>query len=85
MYMNGRKMNNYSVIRVGSVLVLAIALVLATFTFPLGTRTGANPISNSPPNEPSSPVKISAGLVETLMGIQSPMMSTSEPRVLLEK
>jgi hypothetical protein len=56
MSMNGRKMNNYSVIRVGSVLVLAIALVLATFTFPLGTRTGANPISNSPPNEPSNPM-----------------------------
>jgi len=54
--MNDRKMNNYSVIRVGSVLVLAIALVLATFTFPLGTRTGANPISNSPPNEPSNPM-----------------------------
>ncbi len=44
MYMNDRKMNNYSVIRIGSVLVLAIALVLATFTFPLGTRTSANPI-----------------------------------------
>jgi hypothetical protein len=58
MNMNDRKMNNYSVIRVGSVLVLAIALVLATFTFPLGTRTGANPISNSPPNEPSSPEPI---------------------------
>jgi len=55
MSMNGRKMNNYSLMRVGSVLVLAIALVLATFTFPLGTRTGANPISNSPPNEPSNP------------------------------
>ena len=53
--MNDRKMNNYSVIRVGSVLVLAIVLVLATFTFPLGTRTGANPIRNSPPNEPSNP------------------------------
>ncbi|MCX6663834.1 MAG: Ig-like domain-containing protein, partial [Euryarchaeota archaeon] len=56
MYMNGRKMNNYSVIRIGSVLVLAIALVFATFTFPLGTRTGANPISNNPPNVPSNPV-----------------------------
>jgi hypothetical protein len=55
MSMKDRKMNNYSVIRVGSVLVLAIALVLATFTFPLGTRTGANPISNSPPNEPGNP------------------------------
>ena len=48
-------MNNYSVIRVGSVLVLAIALVLATFTFPLGTRTGANPLDNNPPNVPSNP------------------------------
>ena len=55
MSMNGRKMNNYSVIRIGSVLVLAIALVLATFTFPLGTRTGANPISNNPPYVPSNP------------------------------
>ena len=55
MSMNDRKMNNYSVIRIGSVLVLAIALVLATFTFPLGTRTSANPISNSPPNEPKNP------------------------------
>jgi len=56
MYMNGRKMNNYSVIRIGGVLFLAIALVFATFTFPLGTRTGANPISNNPPNVPSNPV-----------------------------
>jgi len=49
-------MNNYSIMRVGSVLVLAIALVVATFTFPLGTRTGANPLDNNPPNEPSNPV-----------------------------
>jgi hypothetical protein len=55
MSMNDRKMNNYSVIRIGSVLILAIALVLATFTFPLGTRTSANPISISPPNEPKNP------------------------------
>jgi hypothetical protein len=56
MIIHSRKMNNYSVIRVGSILFLAIALVLTTFTFPLGTRTGANPISNNPPNMPSNPI-----------------------------
>ena len=53
--MNDRKLNNYSIIRIGSVLGLTIALVLATFTVPLGTRTSANPIINNPPNKPSNP------------------------------
>ena len=66
MSMNDRKMNNYSVIRVGSVLVLAIALVLATFTFPLGTRTGANPIDNNPPNEPNKPMPANGSINITI-------------------
>ncbi|MBE3137931.1 MAG: fibronectin type III domain-containing protein [Thermoplasmata archaeon] len=61
MYMNDRKMNNYSVIRVGSVLVLAIALVLATFTFPLGTRTSATPLNSPPVFGNPSPVNGSTG------------------------
>jgi len=56
MYLDSKKMNNYAVIRIGSVLILAIALVIATFTFPLGTQTSANPISNNPPNKPSNPI-----------------------------
>jgi len=61
MSMNDRKMNNYSVIRVGSVLVLAITLVLATFTFPLGTRTSATPLNSPPVFGTPSPVNGSTG------------------------
>jgi hypothetical protein len=60
MYLDSKKMNNYAVIRIGSVLILAIALVIATFTFPLGTRTSANLNGNNPPNLPSNPVPANA-------------------------
>ena len=53
--MKKRKMNNYSIIHAGSVLVLAIVLVLSTFAFSLGTRTDANPLPNNPPNTPIHP------------------------------
>jgi hypothetical protein len=55
MTMNSRKMNNYSSMRVSTVLVLTIVLVTSTFAFPMGTRTGATPISNNPPYVPSNP------------------------------
>jgi len=54
MTMNGQKMNNYSLMRVSTVVVLAIALIISTFTLPLGVRTSADPLNN-PPNMPSNP------------------------------
>jgi len=56
MKMNDRKLNNYSAIRISSVFILTMMLMLATFTFPLGIQTSADPLPNSPPNVPNNPV-----------------------------
>jgi hypothetical protein len=50
-----RKSKNYFILRSCNVLALTIALVIATFTFPLGTLTNAIPTPNNPPNIPSNP------------------------------
>ena len=55
MTMNGRKMNNYSLMRVSTIFILTIMLVVSTFTIPFGPRTGAEPIDNNPPYVPSDP------------------------------
>jgi hypothetical protein len=55
MHIHDRKNKNYLIIRSCNVLILTIALVIATFTFPLGTLTDAIPIPNNPPNIPSTP------------------------------
>jgi len=55
MTMNGRKMNNYSLMRVSTIFILTIALVVSTISIPFGPRTGAEPIDNNPPNVPSNP------------------------------
>jgi hypothetical protein len=49
--MKREKMNEYSLIRVGSVLVLTVMLVLSAFTW----GTAANGSANTPPYEPSNP------------------------------
>jgi hypothetical protein len=56
MKMNIRKINNYSAIRICSVFILVAMLMLTTFTFPLGTQTGAEPLPNSPPYIPNNPI-----------------------------
>ena len=42
MHIHDRKISNYSTIRSCNVLILTIALVITTFTFPLGTQTERN-------------------------------------------
>jgi hypothetical protein len=39
-----RKMNNYSLMRVSTVLVLTFVLVASTFSFPMGILTSATDI-----------------------------------------
>ncbi|VVB62307.1 Uncharacterised protein [uncultured archaeon] len=56
MKMNIRKINNYSAIRISSVFILVAMLMFTTFTFPLGTQTGAEPLPNSPPYIPNHPI-----------------------------
>lgn len=53
MTMKKRKMNNYSIIRISTVFVLAVALVTSTVAIPFLPRTGAEPLA--PPNVPSDP------------------------------
>jgi Bacterial Ig domain len=53
MTMNDRKMNNYSLMRVSTVFVLAVALVTSTLAIPFVPRTEA--VSFAPPNEPTDP------------------------------
>jgi hypothetical protein len=53
MTMNNRKMNNYSLMRISAVFVLAVALVTSTLAIPFLPRTGAEPLT--PPNKPSNP------------------------------
>jgi hypothetical protein len=53
MTMNNRKMNNYSLMRISTVFVLAVALVTSTLAIPFMPRTGAEPLN--PPNKPSDP------------------------------
>jgi len=50
------KINNYSAIRISSVFILVTMLMLTTFTFLLGTQTGAEPLPNSPPKVPNHPI-----------------------------
>jgi hypothetical protein len=50
-----RKMNNYSLMRVSTVLVLTFVLVASTFSFPMGILTSATDIRNSPPYVPYNP------------------------------
>jgi hypothetical protein len=58
--MNRRKMNNYSLTRMSSVLILAAVLIVSTFSFSNGTRADA--LTNNPPNEPSNPVPTNGSL-----------------------
>jgi hypothetical protein len=51
MTLNKKKLNENSIIRVSTVVVLASALVLATFTIP----AIATPLPNNPPNIPHNP------------------------------
>ncbi|MCX6660993.1 MAG: Ig-like domain-containing protein [Euryarchaeota archaeon] len=53
MTMNDRKMNNYSLMRISTVFVLAVALVTSTLAIPFVPRTGAEPLT--PPNIPNTP------------------------------
>jgi hypothetical protein len=53
MTMNNRKMNNYSLMRISAVFVLAVALVTSTLAIPFLPRTGAEPLT--PPNKPNAP------------------------------
>ena len=53
MTMNDRKMNNYSLMRISTVFVLAVALVTSTLGIPFVPRTGAAPLA--PPNAPTDP------------------------------
>lgn len=46
-------MNNYSLMRISTVFVLAVALVTSTLAIPFMPRTGAEPLT--PPNKPSDP------------------------------
>lgn len=55
MTMNSRKMNNYSLMRVGSIFILTFALVTSTFAIPFAPRISAEPMDNNPPYEPSDP------------------------------
>ena len=53
MTMDNRKMNNYSLMRISTVFVLAVALVTSTFAIPFLPRTGA--VSLTPPDTPYNP------------------------------
>jgi hypothetical protein len=55
MTINGRKMNNYSLMRVSTTFIFTIVLVVSTISIPFGHRTGAEPIDNNPPYVPSNP------------------------------
>lgn len=54
MTMNDRKMNNYSLMRVSTVFVLAVTLVTSTLAIPFVPLTGA--VSFAPPNAPTDPI-----------------------------
>ena len=56
MTMNDRKMNNYSLTRVSTVLILAFALIVSACTIPLGIQTSATSLGSKNPNEPSNPI-----------------------------
>ena len=47
MTMNNRKMNNYSLMRISTVFVLAVALVTSTLAIPFMPRTGAEPLNST--------------------------------------
>jgi hypothetical protein len=53
MWNERNKINNYSILRIGSALILAAILVISTVAYSFGTSADGN--RNSPPNAPSNP------------------------------
>lgn len=56
MHKNSRNVEINPMIRFFNIIVLTIALVIATFTFPIMIPMSANPLPNNPPNTPNTPI-----------------------------
>jgi len=65
MWIERNKINNYSILRVGSALILAAVLVISTIAYSFGTSADGN--RNSPPYPPSNPFPTNGSVNVSIM------------------